>query len=58
MEIPLRNIYYILSYAWKYFKFNDLTKLDKKDFNSPTEFLQKFLIYTWVDMSKKVKKTM
>lgn len=38
MEIPLRNIYYILSYAWKYFKFNDLTKLDKKDFNSPTEF--------------------
>ena len=38
MEIPIRNIYYILSYAWKYFKFNDIASIDKKDFQTTTEF--------------------
>ena len=38
MEIPIKNIYYILSYAWKYFKFNDISAIDKKDFQTTTEF--------------------
>ena len=38
MNIPLRNIYYILSYAWKYFKPGDLKKIDSKDFRNEVEF--------------------
>lgn len=53
MSIPLRNIYFILSYAWKYYRPSDLTKLDSKDFKNETEFFAELFIVT---LSKYLKR--
>ena len=38
MEIPIRNIYFLLSYAWKHYKPSDINKIDKNNFSNETEF--------------------
>lgn len=38
MDIPIRNIYFLLSYAWKHFKFNDIQKIDSKNISNSVEF--------------------
>ena len=53
MQIPIRNIYYLLSYAWKYFKSTDIRKIDEKDFSNDTEFFAEIFDLT---LSKYVKK--
>lgn len=53
MQIPIRNIYYLLSYAWKYYKPSDIRKIDQKDFNNDTEFFGEIFDLT---LSKYVKK--
>lgn len=53
MNIPLRNIYYILSYAWKYFKPGDLRKIDRKDFRNEVEFFAEIFDLT---LTKYVKR--
>ena len=37
MEIPIKNIYYLLSYAWGYFHSQDLAKVERKDFETSIE---------------------
>lgn len=44
MSIPLKNIYFILSYAWKYFRPSDFKKLDTKDFRNETEFFAELFV--------------
>ena len=44
MSIPLKNIYFILSYAWKYYRPGDLKKLDTKDFRNETEFFAELFV--------------
>ena len=53
MEIPIRNIYFLLSYAWKYYKPSDIRKIDQKEFNNDTEFFAEIFDLT---LSKYVKK--
>ena len=53
MEIPIRNIYFLLSYAWKYYKPSDIRKIDQKDFNNDTEFFAEIFDLT---LAKYVKK--
>ena len=53
MQIPIRNIYFLLSYAWKYYKPNDIRKIDEKDFTNDTEFFAEIFDLT---LSKYVKK--
>ena len=53
MDIPLRNIYYILSYAWKYFKPGDLSKVDAKDFKNEAEFFAEIFDMTLAKYLKK-----
>ena len=53
MDIPIRNIYYLLSYAWKYYKPNDIVKIDSSSFNNETEFFAEMFDLT---LSKYVKK--
>ena len=53
MQIPIRNIYYLLSYAWKYFKPSDLRKIDQKDFKNNIEFFAEIFDLT---LSKYIKK--
>ena len=52
MQIPIRNIYFLLSYAWKYYKPSDIKKIDKKDFSNDTEFFAEIFDLT---ISKYVK---
>ena len=52
MQIPIRNIYYLLSYAWKYYKPSDIRKIDQKDFDNDTEFFAEIFDLT---LSKYVK---
>jgi len=44
MSIPLKNIYFILSYAWKYYRPGDLKKLNTKDFRNETEFFAELFV--------------
>ena len=53
MQIPIRNIYFLLSYAWKYYKPSDIRKIDEKDFTNDTEFFAEIFDLT---LSKYVKK--
>ena len=53
MQIPIRNIYFLLSYAWKYYKPSDLRKIDLKDYKNDTEFFAEIFDLT---LSKYVKK--
>ena len=53
MSIPLRNIYFILSYAWKYYRPSDLKKVDTKDFRNETEFFAELFI---IILSKYLKR--
>ena len=53
MQIPIRNIYFLLSYAWKYYKPSDIRKIDEKDFTNDTEFFAEVFDLT---LSKYVKK--
>lgn len=53
MKIPIRNIYYLLSYAWKYYKPDDIKKISKKDFTNDTEFFAELFDFI---LSKYVKK--
>jgi 5-methylcytosine-specific restriction enzyme subunit McrC len=53
VQIPIRNIYYLLSYAWKYYKPSDIRKIDQKDFDNDTEF---FVAIFDLTLSKYVKK--
>jgi len=53
VQIPIRNIYFLLSYAWKYYKPNDIRKIDEKDFTNDTEFFAEIFDLT---LSKYVKK--
>ena len=53
MEIPIRNIYFLLSYAWKYYKPSEIHKIDKKDFANDTEFFAEIFDMA---LSKYVKK--
>ena len=53
MSIPLRNIYFILSYAWKYYRPSDLKKVDTKDFRNETEFFTELFI---IILSKYLKR--
>ena len=39
MEIPIQNIYYLLSYSWGYFSFNKKDSLDEDSYENNTEFL-------------------
>lgn len=55
MEIPIRNIYFLLSYAWKYYKPSDIRKIDQKDFINDTEFFAEIFDLT---LGKYVKKGM
>lgn len=53
MDIPIRNIYFILSYAWKYYKSNDIERIDKKNYLNETEFFAELFN---ILISKYVKK--
>ena len=53
MSIPLKNIYFILSYAWKYYRPGDLKKLDTKDFRNETEFFAELFV---IILSKYLKR--
>lgn len=53
MQIPIRNIYYLLSYAWKYYKSSDIRRIDQKDYKNDTEFFADIFDLT---LTKYVKK--
>jgi 5-methylcytosine-specific restriction enzyme subunit McrC len=53
MSIPVRNIYFILSYAWKYYRPSDLKKVDTKDFRNETEFFAELFV---IILTKYLKK--
>lgn len=53
MEIPIRNIYYLLSYAWKYYRPSEFKKINEKDFKNDTEFFAEIFDLA---MSRYVKK--
>lgn len=53
MQIPIRNIYYLLSYAWQYYRPTDLNKVNLEDFENETEF---FASLFDLILSKYVKK--
>ena len=53
MQIPIRNIYFLLSYAWKHYNPSDTKKIDKKDFTNETEFFAELFDLI---LSKYVKK--
>ncbi len=53
MQIPIQNIYHLLSYAWQYYSPSDLKKIDLEDFKNETEFFAS--LYDLI-LSKYVKK--
>ena len=42
MQIPIRNIYFLLSYAWKYYKPSDIRKIVEKDLQMILNFAEVF----------------
>ncbi|MBL30975.1 MAG: hypothetical protein CMC81_07045 [Flavobacteriaceae bacterium] len=38
MQIPIKNIYHLLSYSWGYFSFSKKSNLDKDSYKTNTEF--------------------